>query len=91
MYIDQFRSLTNLDITNVVTSTYRTISKEYLSEVLALKSNAEVDALATSRGWTLTTDTVSFPKSEENVVNKPKKITESVKFQDLTKIMAHLS
>jgi translation initiation factor 3 subunit K len=78
------------DITNVVLSTYRTISKDFLSEVLALKSSAELDALVNSRGWTATNDTVSFPKSEENVT-KPKKITESVKFQDLTKIMAHLS
>jgi len=76
-------------IIGVVTNTYQTISKEFLSEVLNLRG-VDLDAMVNVKGWKQTPETVVFPKIDTTSF-KTKKIAESVKFEDLSKILGSLS
>ncbi len=88
-------------VSGVVASTYKTIAKDFFSEVLNLKGT-ELDQYVNSKGWKQTTDAVTFPNTEESS-SKAKKNAENIKFQgfwrlctsfncgiDLTKIMAQM-
>jgi len=75
-------------IIGVLTSTYKTIPKDFLSDVLNLKGT-ELDTVANEKGWKQTADSVTFPRVEEST-GKSKKITENIKFQDLGRILGSL-
>jgi len=75
-------------IIGVVTITYQTIPKDFLSEVLNL-GGTNLDALITARGWTQTAQTVTFPKVEETIKAKSRTV-DNVKFEDLAKILPSL-
>jgi len=75
-------------IIGVVTISYQTIPKDFLSEVLNMHGT-DLDALITARGWHQTSDTVTFPKVEETIKAKSRTV-DDVKFEDLAKILPSL-
>jgi len=75
-------------IIGVVTITYQTIPKDFLSNILNM-SGTDLDALITARGWTQTADSVTFPKVEETIKAKSR-VVENLKFEDFAKILPSL-
>jgi len=77
-------------ISSVVSQTYRSISKDSLSEALNLKG-AELDTYITSKNWEQTADLVSFPRQDTSVSQTKKKLAQNVKFDDLSRILKSLN
>jgi len=75
-------------IIGVVTITYQTIPKDFLSQILNM-SGTDLDALITAKGWSQTKDTVTFPKVEE-IVKAKSRTVDNLKFEDLAKILPSL-
>jgi len=72
-------------IIGVLTQTFQTLSKEYLSQVLNMKGT-DLDAIITARGWRQTSDSVTFPKGDE-FISKSKKV-DQIKLEDLSRILS---
>eukprot|EP01097_Dermamoeba_algensis_P005268 TRINITY_DN3343_c0_g1_i1.p1 TRINITY_DN3343_c0_g1~~TRINITY_DN3343_c0_g1_i1.p1 ORF type:complete len:228 (+),score=49.30 TRINITY_DN3343_c0_g1_i1:33-686(+) len=78
-------------IISVLRMTYQTISKEYVGQLLNL-SGAELDAYVNQNRISSSTvgdkTVLTFPLTEENQV-KPKRVTENIRFDQLSKIILH--
>jgi len=77
------------NIINLLTQTYHTISKDTLSEFLSMKG-ADLDALINARGWKQTEDSVTFPTLDEVTQKTKKKIADTTKSEDLSRILTCL-
>jgi translation initiation factor 3 subunit K len=76
-------------ILELLRRTYRSISRGYLADIINLKEGPELEALLNSHpDWKYTSDTVTFPVDSQA---KPKPSSETLKFEQLTKILQSLS
>jgi len=76
-------------IITVVTSTYRSISKTALGDLLTIRGT-DLDALINARGWKQMEETVTFSTSSEDTSAKAKKLAEHAKMDDLGRILSAL-
>eukprot|EP01114_Cavostelium_apophysatum_P010696 TRINITY_DN24802_c0_g1_i1.p1 TRINITY_DN24802_c0_g1~~TRINITY_DN24802_c0_g1_i1.p1 ORF type:complete len:214 (-),score=39.36 TRINITY_DN24802_c0_g1_i1:220-861(-) len=76
-------------IISLITSTYQTIAKDTLSEVLNVRGS-ELEALMNSRGWKLADDFVSFSKSDESNLPKSTKRSDHTRVEELPRVLQSL-
>jgi len=83
---DAFRGF----IVSVIAQSYRSISKTALSELLNVKGS-ELDSLIVSQSWEQNSENVVIPRIENTFLQAKKKISQSIKHEDLSRIMKTLS
>eukprot|EP01120_Amphizonella_sp_Union-15-10_P003775 TRINITY_DN141_c0_g1_i1.p1 TRINITY_DN141_c0_g1~~TRINITY_DN141_c0_g1_i1.p1 ORF type:complete len:215 (+),score=31.75 TRINITY_DN141_c0_g1_i1:100-744(+) len=81
-FVDAIRGF----ILGILTRTYLTISKQFLSEVLNL-SGTELEAFVADKDWKQTDVSVTFPQEFQP---KPVRVVENIRFEQLGKILQTL-